>query len=228
MEIGAITIMAVGAHIGDAELTMGGTLATCSKKGGKIITVALTAGEKGVPAGRDIDEYKKQKINEARTFAEMLGGEAVVLKYNDGELPDNEEVRYELCDLIREYKPNLLLTHWKGTLHKDHELAHKIVLDAQFYAGVAGFQRAKPAHYAGGPYFAENWEDAPGYVPYIYMNITEGYELWLKAAATHEFVTKSASFKYLDYYDHLSFVRGCECRKERAETYMVGPYQMRI
>ena len=29
-----------------------------------------------------------------------LGGEAVVLPYVDGELPDNEEVRFQVCDLI--------------------------------------------------------------------------------------------------------------------------------
>ena len=60
------------------------------------------------------------------------------------------------------------------------------------------------------------------------MDITEGYELWLEAAATHEFVTKSKAFKYLAYYEHLSFVRGCEARKERAECFMLDPYKVRI
>ena len=36
------TIMAIGGHIGDAELTCGGILATLALKGYKVITVALT------------------------------------------------------------------------------------------------------------------------------------------------------------------------------------------
>ncbi len=39
--------MAIGGHIGDMELTAGGVLATASLKGDKIITVALTGGERG-------------------------------------------------------------------------------------------------------------------------------------------------------------------------------------
>lgn len=41
--------MAIGGHIGDMELTAGGTLATMALEGHRIITVALTAGEKGNP-----------------------------------------------------------------------------------------------------------------------------------------------------------------------------------
>ena len=45
------TIMAIGGHIGDMELTCGGVLATMALKGCKIITVALTAGERGNRSG---------------------------------------------------------------------------------------------------------------------------------------------------------------------------------
>ena len=42
------TIMAIGGHIGDMELTCGGTLATMSLEGHKIVIVALTGGEKNM------------------------------------------------------------------------------------------------------------------------------------------------------------------------------------
>ena len=41
------TVLAIGAHVGDAELTAGALLATCAVHGGKAVTLALTAGEKG-------------------------------------------------------------------------------------------------------------------------------------------------------------------------------------
>src|SRR5690606_17507347 len=92
------TILAIGAHVGDVELASGGVLASHSLKGDRIVTLALTAGERGVPAGQDMMEYRQQKVKEAQIFAEMLGGEAIVFDYCDGELPDNEQIRLEVCD----------------------------------------------------------------------------------------------------------------------------------
>ncbi len=220
-------IMAIGAHVGDMELTAGGVLASQSLLGDKIVTVALTGGEKGNPPHLTVEEYRKQKEAEAKAFAEMLNGEAIVLPYKDGELPDNDEVRFQVADIIRKYRPSVIFTHWKNSMHKDHEATYRIVKDAQFYAGIPGFVRENKPHYAP-VYYCENWEDAEGFKPYIYIDITKGYELWLKAAATHWFVTGSKSFKYLAYYDHLSFVRGCESRKERAEAFMIEEYDKKI
>lgn len=81
------TVMAIGGHIGDAELTCGGVLATLSLKGYKIVTVAMTGGERGNPPNMSVSEYREQKVKEAEKFAKILGGEAVVLPYADGELP---------------------------------------------------------------------------------------------------------------------------------------------
>ena len=68
------TILAIGAHVGDAELTAGALLATCAVHGGRAVTLALTAGEKGAPAGADVAQYRKNKIAEAEAFAKELGG----------------------------------------------------------------------------------------------------------------------------------------------------------
>ena len=73
------TILAVGAHIGDMELTCGALLAANAVNGGRSVTLALTAGEKGAPAGADVAEYRKSTIAEAEAFAAELGGEALVL-----------------------------------------------------------------------------------------------------------------------------------------------------
>ncbi len=214
------TIMAIGGHIGDMELTCGGVLATMSLAGHQIITVALTGGEKGNPPHLDVATYRKQKEDEAKTFAEMLGGISVVLPYQDGELPNDDKVRFEVCDLIRKYKPNILITHWKHSMHKDHETTSKIVKDAQFYAGIPGFKRENEPHFAAGPYYAENWEDPEGFHPYLYVKVSEeGYKLWQKAIDTHWFATQSKSFKYKEYYEALMIVRGKEARALYAEAF---------
>lgn len=222
------TILAIGAHVGDMELTAGGLLATCAVQGGTIATLALTAGEKGAPKGREIAEYRAQKCEEARAFAERLGGTAEVLEYPDGLLPDDDAVRMQVCDVIRRVKPDLIVTHHAQSMHKDHAACHRIVTDAWFYAATPGFERVLPAHFAH-LCFAENWEDATGYKPYCYREVSaQGFALWQEAVQTHWFVTGSQSFPYYEYYCHLKRLRGIEARKAYAETYMVLPEEQKV
>ncbi|WP_276355313.1 PIG-L deacetylase family protein [Cohnella caldifontis] len=229
MSEGKLTILGIGGHVGDMELTAGGVLASHSLKGDRIVTLALTAGERGVPAGQDMEDYRKQKVREAEAFAGMLGGEAIVFDIPDGELEDNTDMRLRVCDVIRRVKPNVIITHFKNSMHKDHMTTHRIVNDARFYAGLASFQRELPAHFASKLYYAENWEDAVDYKPYVYVDFSqEAYDLWVKAVSQHWFVTGSKSFPYLEYYKHLARVRGIEARKQYAETFMIPEETMRL
>jgi LmbE family N-acetylglucosaminyl deacetylase len=214
-------ILAIGAHIGDMELTCGGVLASCAQNGDKIITVALTAGEKGNPPSMTPEEYRIQKVNEAEGFAKALGGESIVFDIPDGLLRYDEEIVWNVCDLIRTYKPDVLITHWKESVHKDHANTSKIVSEARYFAGNAGFIRPLSAHACPKLYFAENWEDAKDFKPYLYIDISKGYELWLKEVSKHWFVTHSSDYRYLEYYDALSICRGCESGFLRAQAFMV-------
>lgn len=224
-----LTILAIGGHVGDMELTAGGVLANHALKGDRIVTLALTAGERGVPAGRDVSEYRAQKVREAEQFAELLNGEAIVFDIPDGELEDSDEMRYRVCDVIRQVKPNVIITHFKNSMHKDHMTTHRIVNDARFFASLAAMQRELPSHFASKLYYAENWEDAVDYKPYVYVDFSEeAYALWIKAVSLHWFVTGSTSFPYLEYYKHLVRVRGIEARKQYAETFMVPEETMRL
>lgn len=222
------TILAIGGHVGDMELTAGGVLASHSLKGDRIVTLALTAGERGAPAGRDVAEYRDQKVREAQEFAGLLGGEAVVLDTPDGELQNNEENRLQICDVIRRVKPHVIITHFKSSMHKDHNTTHLLVNDARYYAALGLLARELPAHFASRLYYAENWEDAVDYKPYVYVDFDQAaYDLWVEAVSKHWFVTGSKSFPYLEYYKHLARVRGIEARKTYAETFMIPPETLR-
>lgn len=157
----------------------------------------------------------------------MLGGRAIVFDYPDGQLPDNEEVRFKVCDVIRDVLPDVIITHFKNSMHKDHINTCKIVNDARFYAGNVFFEFKSPPHFVPKLYFAENWEDAVDFKPYLYIDVTEGFDLWQKAAATHWFVTGSKSFPYLEYYNHLSRVRGIEARRGRAQCFAIHTETMK-
>lgn len=215
----AKTILAIGGHIGDAELTAGGVMAANAVEGGKNYTLALTAGERGNPPHLTVAEYRKQKIEEARAFAEMVNGEAFVLDYQDGELPNNEEVRYQVASIIRKVKPDVILTHWHSTMHKDHNNTHLIVPDAQFLASVVESEKIEGKRHYAPVYFSENWEDDLDFRPAFYVDITKGYELWCEALKTQWFVMNSKDFKYYDYYTSLARCRGCLNKTMYAESF---------
>lgn len=220
-------VLAIGGHIGDAELTAGALLATCAAHGGRAVTLALTAGEKGAPIGADIAEYRRNKIKEAESFAADLGGKAYVLDHPDGLLPDNDEVRFQVAQIIRDVKPDIIVTHHAKSMHKDHEACHRIVVDAWFYAALPGFDLKGDPHF-GKLHFAENWEDAEDFKPYVYIDVTDGFPLWEKAIDHHWFVLNSKDFKYKEYYCHLKRLRGIEGHTGYCETFMVQPENVRL
>lgn len=227
MERKPLNIMAIGAHTGDAQLTCGKTLAKHSLLGDHIITVDVTAGERGAPADKTVGEFREINLRGAAEFASMLKGQSIVLNYRDGEVPENEDIKFELCDIIRKCKPDVVMTHWRHSMHKDHMTVHRLVKDAIFYAALPTIERELPAHYARGPYFAENWEDSHEFVPYIYVDVTEGYDLWYEAVQKLWLTNNSPWFKYLEYYDALSRSRGALAHKKRAECFAVEPYDMK-
>ncbi|WP_027625447.1 PIG-L deacetylase family protein [Clostridium lundense] len=221
-----VHIMAIGAHAGDMDLTCGGILAKYAMEGHRVTLVHMTPGEKGHPILND-EEYAKQKLEEAKEFADKIGAEALMLPYRDGELEDTDEVKFHVCDIIRQYKPDILITHWKNSMHKDHAATYRIVQDAYFYAGIKSFNRDLPEHSVSGLYFAENWEDPYDFKPYVYIDISSAYDKWIEAIKSYEFVSNSPYFKYLEYYSALSVVRGAECRKDKAEAFAVDPLSMK-
>ena len=52
------TILAVGAHTGDAQLTCGMLLAKQAMRGDRVVIIDLTAGERGTPAGWTVKDFR--------------------------------------------------------------------------------------------------------------------------------------------------------------------------
>ncbi|GIP38511.1 hypothetical protein J31TS4_17910 [Paenibacillus sp. J31TS4] len=215
-------ILAIGAHAGDQELTAGATIAKYTMEGHKATLLHLTPGEKGHPRLTP-DEYRKQKIEEAYQSAEILGADVRFLDYKDAELPVTEAIKLEVADIIRELKPDILITHWKNSIHKDHANTHLIVQDARFYAGLKTIERPLPHHYAGQLYYSENWEDMDDFVPEVFIDIPEdAYETWVKSLSVYAFARgETYGFPYIDYYKALTVVRGAPVYFKRAQGFMV-------
>lgn len=209
------TILAIGAHAGDVELTMGQTLIHQRLAGDRVVILHLTAGEGGNPK-LAAEQYDRQKRAEAQVAAQAIGAELIWGPYRDGHIPDDEAGREYVAEIIGQVKPTHILTHWKRSIHKDHSRTHALVVDAVLLASLAGTRTVR------GIYYAENWEDAEGFRPYLYIDTSDAHDAWLEAIRSYEFVRGGiSSFSYLSYYDALAIVRGAEARKPRASAFEI-------
>ena len=197
----ARTILAVGAHAADMELTAGALLAHQRKAGDRVVMLHLTLGEGGNPKLAPA-EYAAQKRREASAAAKALGAEVIFGPYADALLPNDEAARKYVADVIREVKPSLVITHWKNSLHKDHRNTQAIVSDAVLLAEVETL-KTEHAAWRGvrGVYYADNWEDAEGFKPYVYVDVSDAVEEWKNAIREYQMVRGGvSSFAYFDYY----------------------------
>lgn len=217
-------ILAIGGHVGDVENTAGLLLTKYAMAGHRTSIVHMTAGEKGHPPGRDHREYREQRLREAEASAKIFGAsECLVLDHPDGELHVNEQTIHEMCDLIRRLRPDIVLTHWRGSFHRDHRNTHEIVMEGGFLAALPGIVRRDPAHLIKGLYFCENWEDMEGYEPNLWVDVSEAFETWERGCREHQLLRGEISFKYLDYYAALARKRGCEVGVPHAVTVSLPP-----
>ena len=216
-------IMVIGAHAADAELMGGAAVLTHQRQGWRSVLVHLTLGEKGSKT-LSAEEYSEVKREEAARAAEVLGSEIEILPYLDGELPINDEVQWQIADLIRKYRPDVILTHWKGSIHTDHTNCYENVLASLFFAGLKTFVREYPNHYPRAIYFAENWEDQEDFVPEVYLDTSDDWETYHKAASCYSLISaEDAPFRYLQWYEGTSRARGAERHLDRAVALM--PYR---
>lgn len=218
------TILAIGAHCGDVEVTSGAVLAKEAKQRNRVVILHLTLGEGGNPKMRP-REYGDQKRREANAAAKILNAEVRFAPYKDGELPNDEGTRRYVADFIRTAKPTHILTHWRSSIHKDHAATHAIVMDAVLLASLEGVASDVPRHRGvKGIYFTENWEDPEGFTPYFYVDVSNEIAQWRKCVTQYQFIKGGiSSFPHLEYYEALARVRGAEAGTKFAVAFNVDP-----
>ena len=217
-------IMALAAHPGDAMFTMGAAVAQHIRQGASGVFVSLTLGERGSPKDIPAEKYGEMQRAATEKAAKLLGAQFELLTYPDAQLPARDEAAFAICDLIRKHKPSVVLTHWSGSWHKDHQNTHLLVRDGIFYADLVTIVRRDPPHTVGKQFYAENWEDEAGFQPDTYLDITPVYEKWLEACDAYPMWRgQTGFFRYHDYYSSLAVMRGCRAGFRYAVALMTEP-----
>ena len=126
-----LDILAFGAHPDDVELGCSGTIAKEISLGKKVGIIDLTRGELGTRGSVEI------RNNESEAAAKILG---ISIRENldmrDGFFLNDESHQLRIIEIIRKYKPEIVLCNAIDDRHIDHAKGSKLVSDACFLSGL--------------------------------------------------------------------------------------------
>jgi LmbE family N-acetylglucosaminyl deacetylase len=124
-------LMFIGAHPDDGDGRLGGLAARTIERGGQALFVSATSGNAGHHEMKP-DALARRRKEEARRAGAVIGADYLVLDHDDGRLTPSVEIREEIITLIRNYRPDLLLTCRPFDYHADHRAAGQLVMDASY------------------------------------------------------------------------------------------------
>lgn len=130
--------IAIAAHPDDIELMMAGTLLLLKKAGYEIHYMNLSGGNCG-----SIDygsaEIKKIRLAEAKNAAQILGAHFHPPFCNDLEILYDVKMLRRVASVIRDVKPNIVLTHSPEDYMEDHINTCRLAVTASFARGMRNF-----------------------------------------------------------------------------------------
>lgn len=225
-------LMVIGAHAMDAECMAGAVAAKYASQGHRVTLVHLTRGERGHPS-KSPEEFAAQLDVEMPLAAQKLGAKYIWLGFPAGALPPGEAVGKAVGNLVRQEKPNSIVTHWLGSWHPRHVATHQAVLEGVKLAADPACDLGKNEPWqVSDVLFGENCEDLKGFDPGVYVDVSDYVDRWMAALRQYELFQLNAvgggprphqGIPYQDYYQAIVRVRGLEAGCLAAQAFMACP-----
>ena len=144
-------VLAVGAHPDDLEILCGGTLARFVAEGHDVDDVQRDAREPRqlrAHLGRRSPRSASQRRAGA---AEIAGPTHATLGISDGEVNAADPAqRRAVVDLVRDVRPDLIITHAPNDYMADHNEVSRLVFDCSFHATLPLLETEQAAPRRGG------------------------------------------------------------------------------
>ena len=198
-------VLAIGAQPGEIEFACGGTLARYARRNDAVSIVCISNGNLGHDAIAP-DELAERRHDESRNAAKALGAELRWLGNSDFAIDDEPVTTMKLVEIIREFQPDVLITHSPADHRPDHSSTHALTIRASVYAAVPQLEGDNPPTADVAPIFEMETLSGVGFEPTEYVDIGEVIDVKRAAIECHE-----------TYLDYLKRVRG----RDLVEEFMV-------
>lgn len=221
-----LDILIFAAHPDDAELSMGGTIASLTIKRFKVGVIDMTAGELGTRGNKKI---RAQEANAASKILKITIREN--LNFKDGSIFENDVTRRKVIEKIRKYTPKYIFAPYFNDRHPDHIAASRIVKSAMFFSGVSkvktydGKNELKPYRPEKLFYYMQSYPFNPTFV----IDISEYFDIKMKSVFAYksqfynpqskEPETFISDPKFVKYLEARSRFYGFQIGKEYGEAF---------
>jgi LmbE family N-acetylglucosaminyl deacetylase len=128
-------VLVLGAHPDDADIKTGGTAAQWVREGFTVLLVSMTDGGAGHQTMRRPALVERRRA-EAKAAGAVLGVDYRLLDLPDGGLLPTLTARETVIRLLREFRPDLVVTHRPADYHPDHRYTAQLVQDAAYMVTV--------------------------------------------------------------------------------------------
>lgn len=209
-------LLVVGAHSADFVWRAAGAIAKHTSLGGEARVIALSYGERGESGelwkqpGQTEENVKRIRHQEASKAAAAIGAAFDCFDLGDYPLVAGAEAVERLAAVIREFKPNVVVTHpEKDPFNPDHPVAYTTTARARLLtsgAGVASaFETAPPTEFL---VFEPHQPELCDFTPTLFVDITSVMDAKIEAMRAME------AQQYLQtYYAERAGHRGNHARK---------------
>ncbi|MPY87825.1 MAG: PIG-L family deacetylase [Luteitalea sp.] len=180
-----LRVLVVMAHPDDAEILVGGTLLRLVAEGWAPGIITMTAGDCGSSEARTKEDISRIRYTEAVAAADSIGAWYACAGLADVEVFANAQSVRAVVELLRTFRPDVVITHSPADYMLDHEETSRIVRAAVFAAAVPLYQTrhappAKPVPSTPVLYYADAVEgmDSMGrrIHPNFYIDISDQME----------------------------------------------------
>ncbi|MFI5384728.1 MAG: PIG-L deacetylase family protein [Fimbriimonadales bacterium] len=217
-----LRVLAVGAHPDDIEILCAGTLARCRARGDTVVMCIATNGDKG---HKDIKPPALARIREAeaRASATMLGAELIWLGFEDEFIYPDHDTRLRFVQMIREARPDIIITHHPEDYHQDHRTVSELVFVSSFVAAIPNVETATANHGKIPALYYMDTLGGVGFMPSEYVNVTDTMALKCDMLRCHksqlEWLHDYNGIDILDFMEVVARFRGLACGVRHAEGY---------
>ncbi|MBU3207205.1 PIG-L deacetylase family protein [Clostridium algidicarnis] len=199
-------VVSVGAHSLDAEILGGPIMLKYAKQGAHCTYIHVTQGRLEDPNATEEEKskYLKELLNQNKRAAEKLNGDTIWLGYVSSNMPPLDEFSARMEQYFIDEKVDLVITHWRGSMHPRHINTHDAVTAA-----------VKRLRQKGNPIklvYGENFEDLIGFIPQAYFKLEQNeIDQWYEAMEKYTvFCGEVNDFPYKSYYSTIGKVREIE------------------
>ncbi len=196
MKDGKLQILIFGAHPDDCDIKAGGLAALYARLGHRVKFVSHTNGATGHHEIGGI-ELARRRFAEAQAVAKVLGIDYQVLDNHTGELEPTVHYRKEVIRIIRDFEPDLVMSHRPNDYHPDHRYSAQLVQDAAYIVTVPNMCPLTP-HLNTNPvimYLSDNFQKPIPFQADVVVDIDEVIEKKLDALHCHT----SQMYEWLPY-----------------------------